>query len=146
MEHLYDPLAALDDMVAALAPGGVMVHRIDLRDHGMFAGHHPLTFLTSSERLHRVMTRSSGRPNRVLLPKWRQWLAGSGLVGSLRITRLAGVAGEISPAFWEEINVGLREQALACVREIRLKLPAPLNNFTDADLAVAGCVLVAHKP
>ncbi|HJN20699.1 MAG: methyltransferase domain-containing protein [Alphaproteobacteria bacterium] len=146
MEHLYDPLAALDDMAAAMAPGGIMIHRIDLRDHGMFAGHHPLTFLTSSERLHKAMTRGSGRPNRVLLPEWRQWLAGSGLHGSLRITRLAGIADEIAPASWDEVDTGLREQALACVREIRLQLPAPLKDFTDDDLAVAGCVLVAQKP
>ncbi len=146
MEHLYDALGALDDMAVALAPGGVMVHRIDMRDHGMFAGHHPLTFLTLFEPLHRAMTRGSGRPNRVLLPAWRQWLAGSGLRGSLRITRLAGIADEIAPASWGEIDTGLRERALACVREIRPQLPAPLKGFADADLAVAGCVLVAQKP
>ena len=29
LEHLYDPIAALDDMAAALNPGGILVHRID---------------------------------------------------------------------------------------------------------------------
>ena len=71
LEHLYDPLAALDDMAASLAPGGSMIHRIDFRDHGMFADHHPLTFLTIPDALYRAMTRGSGRPNRLLLPAWR---------------------------------------------------------------------------
>ena len=42
LEHLYDPIAALDDMAAALNPGGILVHRIDLRDHGMFDGRHSM--------------------------------------------------------------------------------------------------------
>jgi SAM-dependent methyltransferase len=146
MEHLYDPLGALDDMAAALKPGGVMVHRIDMRDHGMFAGHHPLTLLTLSAGLHRAMTAASGRPNRTLLPHWRDWLARSGLQGTLRITRLAGVAGEIAPALWDDIDASLREQALACVAQIRPKLSASLVGLADEDLAVAGCVLVAEKP
>ena len=146
MEHLYDALGALDDMAAALKPGGIMVHRIDMRDHGMFAGHHPLTFLTLSPRLHRAMTAASGRPNRTLLPHWRAWLARSGLQGTLRITRLAGVAGEIAPAKWDDIDSALREQALASVAQIRPKLSASLAGFADEDLAAAGCVLVATRP
>ena len=47
LEHLYDPLDALDKMNSCLNPGGCMLHKIDLRDHGLFAPqHHDLTFLT----------------------------------------------------------------------------------------------------
>jgi len=34
LEHLYDPLDALDQMISCLKPGGCMLHKIDLRDHG----------------------------------------------------------------------------------------------------------------
>ena len=146
LEHLYDPIGALDDMAAALAPGGILVHRIDLRDHGMFAGRHPLTFLTIPQGVYRAMTRGAGRPNRVLLPAWRDWLAVSGLTGRLRITRLAGVDGEIEPADWNDIDVSMRETALATVRSIRPKLARHLAALDDRDLAVSGCVLVAEKP
>ena len=89
LEHLYYPLTALDNMAASLTPGGTLIHRIDFRDHGMFAGHHPLAFLTIPDILYRAMTRGSGRPNRLLMPAWRDWLERSPLAGSLRITRLA---------------------------------------------------------
>ena len=146
LEHLYDPLAALDDMAAALAPGGSLIHRIDFRDHGMFAGHHPLTFLTIPDTLYRAMTRGSGRPNRLLLPEWRDWLERSPLAGSLRITRLVGVEGEMAPAEWDDIDPAARRTALATVRAIRPRLAPNLTPFTDRDLAVSGCVLVAKRP
>ena len=61
LEHLYDPLAALDGMAASLAPGGTLNPPwIDFRDHGMFAGHHPLTYLTIPDVLlprHDTQTR-----------------------------------------------------------------------------------------
>ena len=145
LEHLYDPLAALDDMAARLNPGGIMVHRIDLRDHGMFAGRHPLTFLTVPDGIYRAMTRGAGRPNRVLLPAWRDWLDRSGLTGALRVTRLAGVAEEVAPATWDDLDRALRDQALATVAQIRPRLADSLRAFDDRDLAVSGCLLVAEK-
>ena len=144
LEHLYDPLGALDDMAASLAAGGTLIHRIDLRDHGMFAGHHPLTFLTIPDAPYRAMTRGAGRPNRVLFPAWRDWLDRSPLTGSLRITRLAGVDGEVAPTGWNEIDPAMRRVALATVRAIRPRLTPSLARFSDRDLAVSGCVLVAR--
>ena len=146
LEHLYDPLAALDDMAASLAPGGVLIHRIDFRDHGMFAGHNPLTYLTIPDSLYRAMTRGSGRPNRLLLPAWRDWLERSPLAGSLRITRLAGVEGELEPAEWDDIDPEARRAALAIVSSIRPRLARSLAVYSDRDLAVSGYVLVARRP
>lgn len=145
LEHLYDPLGALDDMAAALRPGGIMIHRIDLRDHGMFASHHPLTFLTIGEPLYGRMTRGAGRPNRVLMPAYRAWLARSGLEGTLRVSRLAGVVDEVSPASWEQLDESLRQRALDCVGAVRGRLAKRFKAMADEDLAVSGCVLVAHK-
>ena len=146
LEHLYDPLAALDGMAAALAPGGTMIHRIDFRDHGMFAGHHPLTFLTVPDAPYRAMTRASGRPNRLLLPAWRDWLERSPIAGWLRITRLVGVEDELDPAVWDDIDPEARRAALGMVRTIRPRLVPRLAAFADQDLAVSGCVLVAGQP
>jgi len=145
MEHLYDPLAALDDMARSLKPDGIMIHRIDLRDHGMFAGHHPLTLLTLSDGLHRRITEGAGRPNRVLAPAYRAWLARSGLTGGITVSRLAGVGEEQNPAPWEALNDGAKARALECVRTIRPRLSNKFKAMADEDLAVAGLVLVARK-
>jgi SAM-dependent methyltransferase len=146
VEHLYDPTAALSDMLSALRPGGRMVHRIDLRDHGMFAGYHPLTFLTIPEPIYRRMTGGSGRPNRALFPVYRNWLETAGARGSLRITRLAGVDEEVGPAAWDDLDPALKRRALECVAAIRPSLAAPFQSWPDHDLAVSGCLLVAHRP
>jgi SAM-dependent methyltransferase len=145
LEHLYDPAVALSDMLRALGPGGTMVHRIDLRDHGMFTGHHPLTFLTIPEAVYRRMTAGSGRPNRGMYPLYRHWLASSGAQGSLRITRLAGVEEEVGPAVWNELDPELKRRACRSVEKIRPSLTAPFRNWPDQDLAISGCVLVVHN-
>jgi len=145
MEHLYDPLAALDDMARSLKPGGIMIHRIDLRDHGMFAGHHPLTLLTLSDSLHRRITEGAGRPNRVLINDYRDWLARSGLTGGITVSRLASVADEQNPAPWAALDKGAKARALECVRTVRPRLSGNFKTLADEDLAVAGLVLVARK-
>ena len=145
MEHLYDPLAALDDMARCLTPGGIMIHRIDLRDHGMFSGHHPLTLLTLPDAFHRRMTAGAGRPNRVLIPAYRAWLARSGLTGGITVSRLAGVGDEQDPAPWDALDEAAKARALASVRAIRSRLAKKFKAMADEDLAVAGMVLVARK-
>ncbi|MBL28882.1 MAG: hypothetical protein CMM50_15170 [Rhodospirillaceae bacterium] len=145
LEHLYDPLAALDDMFASLRPGGILVHRIDLRDHGMFAGRHPLTFLTIPDRLYQRMTAGAGRPNRVPAAAYRTWLDRPGRHGSIRITRLVGVAQEIEPSDWHDIPRPLREQALTTVAAIRQQIVPGLRALPDETLAVSGIVLTAEK-
>jgi len=145
MEHLYDPIGALDDMAKSLKPGGIMIHRIDLRDHGMFAGRHPLTFLTIADVLYRRMTRGSGRPNRVLITDYRDWLQRSGLEGSISVSRLAGVTDEVAVAPWEALDERAKARALECVHDARPRLHGKFQGMADEDLAVAGLVLTTRK-
>lgn len=146
LEHLDDPLLALDGMWERLQAGGMLVHRIDFRDHGMFAGAHPLSFLTISRTVYRLMTRDTGRPNRVLLPAYRDHLIQRQWQSRIGITRLVGVEGEFPACRWEDLPAPARDQALRAVAAIRPKLAAPFRSYRDEDLAVAGIVLVAEKP
>lgn len=145
LEHLYDPIGALDDMVKCLTPNGRIIHRIDLRDHGMFEKQNPLTFLTIREGVYRRMVKNSGRPNRVLLPAYRRWLerrtADSNLSGSIKITRLVGVKDDFEPADWDDIAPDARAMAQATVAEIRPRLIEEFFQCADQDLAVSGIVL-----
>ena len=146
LEHLFNPIAALDAMLEALDPGGLMIHRIDFRDHGMFPNHRALTFLTIPERIFLRMVRNSGRPNRVLYPAYRDWLERSGLSGSLKINYLVGTDTELEPGDWEELDARLRERACEMVRQIRPSLSPPLATMADEELAIASCILVGRKP
>jgi SAM-dependent methyltransferase len=145
MEHLYDPLGALDDMLEALEPAGVMVHRIDLRDHGMFEGRHPLTFLRVPEPLYRRMTRNSGRPNRVLFADYRRWLEKSGAEGSLRVSHLVGDEQELEPCALERVERRALAAAVDRVRDQRPRFASRFEAENDEELAVSGLVLIVRK-
>jgi SAM-dependent methyltransferase len=146
LEHLDDPLAALDAMWRGLRPGGLLLHRIDLRDHGMFAGAHPLSFLTVAEWLYSAMTKEIGLPNRILLPAYRDFVGMRGWPGRIGITRLVGVPGDFPALAWEQLPEEARRVSLAAVKHIRPRLAAPFRHIDDRDLAVAGFVLTAEKP
>ena len=64
LEHVNDLTGAFSAMDRMIAPGGLITHKVDLRDHGLFTdgGHNPLTFLTIGDRLYRWMGEHSGLP------------------------------------------------------------------------------------
>jgi SAM-dependent methyltransferase len=152
MEHAYDPVRALDGMWSALKPGGVMVHIIDFRDHGMFASHHPLTFLTIPDSLYPRMTRNSGRPNRTLFGDYAHWLRAKASGGKILASLLAGEEGtpyDVAPYQFMPIEQIPRERldrALATVRALRPRFAPSVAKHDDKDLAIAFAVLVAIKP
>lgn len=145
-EHLYDPISALSAMAKALNPGGLMLHKVDLRDHGMFSkSFHELKFLEVPDILYRRMTTASGKPNRLLANKYRDCLNSIGLDYTLLVTRLAGV-GEINPhVAYEEISLDKRKESISYVRSVRSKFAKSLRMASDEDLSIAGLFIVAKK-
>src|SRR5713101_2540018 len=74
LEHLYDPLEVLRSMCSALNPGGMMIHRVDLRDHGAFSPSlHDLSFLRLPDWSYWPL-RIRGGPNRFRVTDYRQCL------------------------------------------------------------------------
>jgi SAM-dependent methyltransferase len=147
MEHLYDPESALERMASALNPGGRLVHKVDLRDHGMFVPKFDeVKFLEVPEWLYGQMTRSSGRPNRILVHRYRKTLDRTGLDYKILITRLAGV-GDITPHLpYHEIPAPLRQQAEAFVNSRRASFARAFRDLPAPDLAVAGIFVIARRP
>jgi SAM-dependent methyltransferase len=145
-EHLYDPLSALRRMANALNSGGALLHKIDLRDHGMFSERfHELKFLEVPDWLYPSMTAASGRPNRVLVHRYRALLNELGLDYQLLVTRLVGV-GDIDPhVSYSQIPLSVREASIRHVTRYRHRFAASFGHVAAEDLSVSGVFLVARK-
>ncbi|WP_326524809.1 class I SAM-dependent methyltransferase [Sphingomonas sp.] len=147
LEHVSDPILALESMTAALKTGGVLVHYVDFRDHGMFtsSGKHELTFLKVASWLYPHMSRRRGRPNRVLIDRYRTACDRLGLDYEILATSLVGPGSLPAPIAYEKVPEGLRSAAEARVEEIRPKLAMPFRSMDARDLAIDSIVLVARK-
>jgi SAM-dependent methyltransferase len=146
MEHLYDPLAALRAMAAALKPGGAMVHIVDCSDHGRFSDSmHDLSFLRISPALYYPIKVNSGL-NRVRLSAYVSVMKEIGAEYKILITHLTGVSEDIEPvAPFSEIPPDLVERSRANVAAIRNRLAQPFRSMSDLDLMVKGFVLIARS-
>ena len=146
LEHVYDPRLAIVRMVTALKRGGMLLHKVDFRDHSMFSDTmHELKFFEVPDVLYSRMTRDTGRPNRVLVNTYRQVLTEVIPDHEILVTRLAGV-GDIEPhVAYDRIDGVRRKQAVDYVRSVRSKFCKSLRAISDEDLSVAGIFLVARK-
>jgi SAM-dependent methyltransferase len=145
-EHLYDPLMALKAMSEALNPDGVLLHKVDLRDHELFSDfHHELKWLEVPQWLYSRMTLGSGRPNRVLVHEYARMLEALDVDWQILITRLSCVGDIIPHLAYEAIDPESRFRAEAFVNRHRPKFARTLRSVESADLAVAGIFIVARK-
>lgn len=151
LEHLYDPLGAIRSMAACLKPGGRMVHKVDFRDHGMFTPAHPeLTFLRFPTALHREMTRRSGRPNRVLLHRYRELAEELGRSGSLEVTILVTSLvgeGEVTPHVpFAALPPARLRRAVTEVEAQRYRFARGFADVAPENLAVTGIFWIGARP
>lgn len=117
LEHVNDLPRTIADIAAALAPGGVSVHEVDLRSHGLDR-YRVYDFLTWPDALYRVMYGRKGFPNRWRVDKYRELFARCGL--RVRALRPTGT---------------LTEEEIA---PIATRLPAPLRGVSRQELAWLG--------
>ena len=147
LEHVNDLSGAFAAMDRMIAPGGVMTHKVDLRDHGLFTngGHNPLTFLTVGDRLYRWMGEHSGLPNRRLVDSYRDEMVRRGYDARLLVTHVIGHEPDIVP-HPARVPGALLGPANQLIAEIRPRLLARYRALSDEDLATAGIFLTAGKP
>jgi SAM-dependent methyltransferase len=143
MEHVTDPVLSLQRMYDALNPGGTMIHKVDLRDHGMFSGYGfpELKFLDIPSWLYSLMTHGSGFPNRIPLSFYRDALPGCLII----VADLVGHGALEKPKRYEEIPPETLELPLAEVRGRKAGMCAELRQERDEDLCVASFFIVRHK-
>jgi len=151
IQDIFDPGPAFLAMDRILAPGGFMLHKIDLSDQGMFRDHgmNPLTFLTIPDSIYRLMAVDSGRPNRKLAGYYRDLLKSLGYEPRVFITSLVGGIGKGDMFHLTEIVDANDEavwRALSIIKQIRPNLNSRFRALPDEELMVDGIFLVARKP
>jgi len=151
IQDIYEPEKAFAAMDRLLVPGGHMLHKIDLSDQGMFRDRkmHPMTFLTISETVYRLMANGSGRSNRKLISDYDAILKELGYEGELLITDVVGRRGkgDLQP-HKQTLDAGAEyfAPALACVKEIRPRLIPKFKKLSDEELMISGIFMIARKP
>jgi SAM-dependent methyltransferase len=147
LEHVSDLDQAFVNMSRWLKPGGLLLHKIDLRSHCMFPGHlNPLTFLTVPGFLWTLMVSNTGGPNRKRVNYYRDKLRELGCYDfDLYITRIVD-GPEILP-HKRSIRFGEDYDAshLGHVRRVRKRLDREFKSLSDKDLLIAGIFLRATK-
>jgi SAM-dependent methyltransferase len=149
LEHVYDVARAFRAMDAVLAPGGIMVHQVDLRDHGMFSGggRHPLDFLTVQERLYRLMTSHTGAPNRRRIGTYREVLSELGHEAQIDVANVGGSRDDL-PQYTERLVVGrdLPHELAASIERLRRRLAPEFAGLPVEELAATGIAVRSQKP
>ena len=147
LEYATDSDAAFSVMDQLLKSGGWMIHKIDLRDDGMFSssGMHPLTFLTIPDSVYRLMTVNSGRCNRKLINYYREKMTSLGYDVKFLITATLD-RGELSPPKDTiKLDADYSQSTVAAIQRIRPKLSASYRDLSNEDLVIAGIFLIASK-
>lgn len=104
VDRLDDTLA---DVAAALKPGGVSVHKVDLSSHGLDRDR-PFDFLTWPDPLYQLMYSRKGRPNRWRVDRYQSLAKSAGLnirkltpTGKLSDAEVEFIRPRVDPAFRE---------------------------------------------
>lgn len=148
LEEISDLDAVFSTMDHLLVSGGLMIHKIDLRDYYMFSGYgmDPLTFLTIPERIYTWMTKDTIKPKRRLMNYYRDKMEDLGYEAKIFITHIVGKEKELIP-HKETIEIGTdySQATLDLLDQIRPKLANPFKNLSNDILMVAGIFLLAKK-
>lgn len=147
LEHVDEPELVLRRMFDALNPGGALVHKVDLRDHGMMTPYsHDLKWMEIPEWLFQCMVRGSGYPNRFLFHEYKRVLCSLNPNCRFYIAGLNGV--EALDTFYklEDIPPHLREKSHQHILRHRQNLARHLRDVPLDDLMVSSFFFVCEKP
>ena len=146
LEHVDSPAIVLKKAYAALRPGGMLIHKVDLRDHQLFTPFfHDVKFLETQDFLHKIMTKGIGLPNRVLFNEYKEILLGLNPKSAFYIAGLHGVA-ELDKAYKiEDLPVEILKLSIDFIEKHRAKFSCKFKNVSSEDLMVSSFFFVCEK-
>ena len=124
LEHVTDLEATFADMYKMLVPGGIAIHQVDLKSHGMHRKN-SLDFLTWPQWMWELMHSQKGVPNRWRINRYREIVEQSDFELNL-----------LEP-------ISLYSEAI--IAEVKPHLTDSFKNVSDEDLAWAAFWLVMRK-
>ena len=153
VQEIFDTERVFRGIHKVLRPGGLQMHKIDLRDYGTFSsnGHHPLTFLTLSDSVYAMMAKNSDRPSRKTIDYYRRLMKEYGYQADLFVSTIIEWGypkppKELNPHKTQIVlGTDYTQAELDMVRKIRPKLAPQFASLPDEDLIATGVFLVARK-
>lgn len=124
LEHVNDLDATFIDMHSALVDGGIAVHQVDLKSHGLHK-RNKLDFLTWPNAIWELMYSQKGVPNRLRVDSYKKAIASSGF--KLKV-------------FEPTLLADKKE-----VEEVRPYLAKVFREISDEDLTWLGLWIVIEK-
>jgi SAM-dependent methyltransferase len=148
LEEIYNTDMAFQKMDRLLSPGGYTIHKIDVRDYGMFSKHgfHPLEFLTVPDSVYRYMSEATGQPNRQLANYYRDKMKELGYESNIYIALVAGQ--KEMPEYKTVVQEGVDYPAdrMKSYQAMRPQLLDRYQAVSDQDLITEALLLVGKKP
>lgn len=148
LEHVYGIDSAVGVMDGHLNRGGYQIHKVDLRDHGMFTldGGNPFLFLTVPKPAWRLMTKHSGKPNRKRADYFERKFKELGYDYNAWITHLMTRADEIVPHKKQiSKDIDYSNEDIKAIDTVRAGLSAEFRQIPDEKLLIGGIFIVARK-
>ena len=155
LEHVDDPISLIERGVELLGESVIMLHQIDLDDHGIYSSlsdhYDELSWLETPDWLYKRFAKNTGRPNRILFHQYKNLLAELKARKKIKNYRLLirqlVEVGRIPPPGYEYqfLPMELSDRAAACVSKRQNRLAKSLKDVPFADLAVRGFFLSIQK-
>jgi SAM-dependent methyltransferase len=146
LEHVDQPQIVLRKMYNALKVGGVLIHKVDLRDHNMYPYSESVKFLELPQWLYCMMTYGSGYPNRFLFHEYKKALLALDPQSEFYIAGLHGVEEDMSVGYkLEDIPEQWKKRSMDFIAKHRVKFSAIFKNVASEDLMVSSFFFVSRK-
>lgn len=147
LEHIYNIDEAFNVMDIILKRGGIIIHKIDFRDQGMFTeyGFHPLTFLTIPEFIYKLMVKHSSKPNRNLIDFYINKMKSLEYKTDIFITSIVGQHDELLPHKKESLYNLDYQKSNDLVISIQNSLLKKFRCLSVKQLSISGIFLISQK-